>query len=134
MIALDPYDYIDSFIVKRGYYEREVFDALVGQLLVPSGIVWDVGANLGIHSLSLAKLYPRLSVVCFEPNPSLVEILRWQSDVNRLQAVSIISVALSDKEGDSWLHLYPGNAGIQMQPDRLVWQGFLLNPSTDVSS
>ena len=120
MMALDPSDYIDTFIIKRGYYEREVFDALVGQLQVPSSIVWDVGANLGIHSLSLAKLHPELRIVCFEPNLYLVEILRWQSDVNRLQAVSIIPVALSDKEEDSRLYLYPGNAGMSSLID---WSG-----------
>lgn len=120
LMALDPADYIDTFIIKQGYYEREVFDALAGQLLAPSGIVWDVGANLGIHSLSLAKLHPELTVVCFEPNPYLVEILRWQSDANRLQAVSIIPIALSDREGDSRLHLYPGNAGMSSLID---WSG-----------
>ena len=120
MMALDPSDYIDAFIIKHGYYESEVFDALVGQLQMPSGIVWDVGANLGIHSLSLAKLHPKLRVVCFEPNPFLVEILRWQSDENSLEAVSIMPVALSDREGDSSLHLYPGNAGMSSLND---WTG-----------
>lgn len=120
LMALDPSDYIDTFIVKQGYYEREVFDALASQLLSPSDVVWDVGANLGIHSLTLAKLNPGLTVVCFEPNPYLVEILRWQSDANRLKGVSIIPTALSDKEEDSRLHLYPGNAGMSSLID---WSG-----------
>lgn len=77
-MALDPSDYIDSFIIKEGYYESEVFDALASRLQSSNDVVWDVGANIGIHSLTMAKLNPGLTVVCFEPNPCLVEVLRWQ--------------------------------------------------------
>jgi FkbM family methyltransferase len=120
VMAVSPSDYIDTFIIKQGYYEREVFDALVGQLQTPSDIVWDIGANIGLHSLSLAKLQPELKIICFEPNPSLVDILHWQRNANRLRAVSIMPIALSDTEGDSLLYLYPGNAGMSSLID---WSG-----------
>ncbi len=39
LMALDPSQYIDSHIIKSGYYEREVLDSLVCSLLSESDVV-----------------------------------------------------------------------------------------------
>src|SRR5947199_7047613 len=47
-----------------------------------SGAIIDVGANLGLISLILAKRFPRRTVHAFEPSPSTFRALKRNRDVN----------------------------------------------------
>jgi FkbM family methyltransferase len=67
----------------------------------------DAGANEGWYSCELAKLFDR--VVAIEPNQGLVNDLRSADLVN----VEILTVALSNREGDAMLHI-PVRRGIPL--------------------
>jgi FkbM family methyltransferase len=67
-LGLDPDGYLDRFVKETGYYEREVLDAILAQLPV-DGLFWDIGANFGLHALTVKKLRPSAEVVAFEPSP-----------------------------------------------------------------
>lgn len=63
------------------------------------GIAIDVGANYGLYSYALSKLYSR--VVAFEPNPKAVMLLHAWKCPN----VDVVETALSSEEGDSTLYV-----------------------------
>jgi FkbM family methyltransferase len=61
-------DYIDNIVLNEGYYETEVLRAMHEG--VPNGAcVWDVGANFGLHCVTLKLLRPDLRIIAFEPAP-----------------------------------------------------------------
>jgi FkbM family methyltransferase len=62
--------------------------------------VYDIGANLGYVSLSLAKrVGPSGRVVAFEPVPRNIEAFRNNIEINGIHNVSLLESAASDKAG-----------------------------------
>lgn len=108
---LNPSSYIDGLVLTEGYYESEVLDALRAGMS-NDAVFWDIGANFGLHSITLARLVPRARVVAFEPNPiehaRLLRHRAWNAP-----HVVTSSLALSDAPHVLPLHLGPeGNSGM----------------------
>ena len=86
-----------------GRFDAEIHAALAG--VVPQGgVIWDVGAHMGFHTLAFAAIAgPAGRVVGFEPNPTnrdrLVRNLEKNADL--AGRIEILSCALSDREGES---------------------------------
>lgn len=108
---LDPLAYIDGLVVREGFYESEVLNALRARLR-PGSVLWDIGANFGLHSTTLARLVPAANVVAFEPNPGEHARLLRHRAWNAPHLITS-SLALSDTAGLLPLHLGPaGNSGM----------------------
>jgi len=108
---LDPLSYIDGRVVAEGYYESEVFEALRTRLR-PTSVLWDIGANFGLHAVTAARLFPGATVVAFEPNPSEHARLLRHREWNAPTLITS-TLALSDTAGILPLHLGPaGNSGM----------------------
>lgn len=58
----------------------------------------DIGANLGLHSILMAKL--GLEVVAYEPDPEVYELMRRNIDANGV-SVETVCAAVSDRDGDA---------------------------------
>jgi FkbM family methyltransferase len=70
------------------------------QFLRPGQVVYDVGANVGFHSLYCALLVgSRGKVIAFEPNPETRRSLTSQLSVNPSLPVSVMTCALTDHCG-----------------------------------
>jgi FkbM family methyltransferase len=108
-LALDPKEYVDSFVIKCGYYEEEVLNAISSNMR-QGDVFWDVGANLGIHAQTIAKLKKDARVYAFEPNPAMAELIRSASERNAVQ-VTLFQLALDSLNGASKFFIYEGNAG-----------------------
>jgi len=68
----------------------------------PGDTVYDVGANIGYVSLSLAKrVGVHGQVVSFEPLPQNLESLKNNIDINELANVRVMEVAASTGAGDA---------------------------------
>jgi FkbM family methyltransferase len=68
--------------------------------------VYDIGANLGYVSLSLAKqVGPSGHVVAFEPVPRNIELLRKNIELNSLRNIRLFELAASDKSGEAVIRL-----------------------------
>ena len=87
-------------------YEPELLhataSALQGLAATPQevrGKVLDVGANLGTYALPMAKFYPGLELVCFEPQLPVCQLLRQNIELNRLSNVVTHAIGLSDAAG-----------------------------------
>ncbi len=82
-----------------GTYEPEVREIFRAVLPV-GGIALDVGANVGWHTLLMARLVGDAGrVLAVEPNPSVLKRLEYHVLLNRLEQVDIIPCAIADAEG-----------------------------------
>ena len=67
-MKLDPEEYLEKEIIATGYYEPEVIDRLISAAQgISQPVLWDIGANVGLHSLTFKKVFPTSTVCCFEP-------------------------------------------------------------------
>jgi FkbM family methyltransferase len=74
-----------------GYYEQHVLDEL---LAAPqNAVLWDIGANIGLHSAAVALKRPDINVVAVEANPLLVK--RLLSNVGAYKNVKVHICGLS---------------------------------------
>jgi FkbM family methyltransferase len=107
---LDPESYIDSHVIKSGYYESEVLEAIL-PFLESQSVFWDIGANFGLHAITAKFLMPEIKVVCIEPSPIVASQLQANCKLNNLQ-VELVNIALSNTLKFQDLHLVEGNAGM----------------------
>ena len=75
--------------------------------------LWDVGANIGLHSILYAKKFPQANVVAFEPMPLNFRILKENIHFNKLTNVCAYDFALGDEQGIRTLYskMDPGWGG-----------------------
>jgi FkbM family methyltransferase len=92
-------DLISNYIKKDGY-EIEVF-AIAHKLLEKhkTGIVLDIGANMGTFSIPIARANPRLTVHAFEAQRIIYYQLCANTFINGLDNIYAHHLALSDEEG-----------------------------------
>lgn len=81
------------------YFEDEI--KFLRKLIQPGQVVVDVGANLGVYTLSLAKCVGDSGrVVAFEPAPHTALLLRASIEANGYSNVDVEECALSDTLGE----------------------------------
>src|SRR5688572_3141643 len=68
----------------------------VAALVQPGSTVWDCGAYIGYYTLIFARqVGPRGRVVTFEPNPHLLERVRENVRLNRIDTVELAGIAIA---------------------------------------
>jgi FkbM family methyltransferase len=86
-----------------GGFEKH-FAELFGYLTRPGDRCVDVGANVGVHTIRLARLAGQDGeVIAIEPDPDLVRRARRNVAVNGVANVVIIAAAASDRAGETRL-------------------------------
>jgi len=108
-LQLDPGEYIDAIVLRHGYYEEEVLDAIRVHL-GPGEVFWDVGSNLGLHALTIAHARRDARVYAFEPNPQMAGLIQAAAAANGV-AVAVQEVALDTRTGRAKFFVYAGNVG-----------------------
>jgi FkbM family methyltransferase len=97
-IQSDRDDYISGFIGSTGsFYEVSMLEAIASNF--PQNTVLDVGANIGNHSLYLAKFTTATTIHAFEPMPRSFEHLSANMKRNDCENVTLHNFALSDSSG-----------------------------------
>ncbi len=109
-LHLNPHEHIDKIIFKEGFYESEITNELLS-CLQPGDTFWDIGANIGIHSIAVKKNLPGVNVYSFEPNPKTVSRLYDNVKLNSLD-ITVCSFALFETIGPMTLHINEGNSGM----------------------
>lgn len=80
-------------------FEREVNTATLLASYVPAdGVIYDVGANIGLYSLAFAANRKR-RVVAFEPFDAALRFLERNVSQNNLDNIEIHRIVLSDRKG-----------------------------------
>ena len=93
-----------------GRFDVEIYDLVAKVLPAHAGIVWDVGAHIGFHTLGFSALAGQTGhVVGFEPNPANRQRLQRNLDKNPDLAarIEILSCGLSDQDGESVFAISP---------------------------
>jgi len=87
-----------------GRYEPH-FAELFSLLVRPGDACVDVGANVGVHTVRLAKLAGQDGrVIAIEPNPEIIGRAERNVALNGLETVTIINAAASDQPGQMQLY------------------------------
>lgn len=101
-----------------GGWERKA-QALMVKHVTARSIVYDVGANYGIHTLLMARLAAHGRIYAFEPVPRIFRSLEENVRLNDFPNVNCVSAALSSRTGtetfvlghhDGAGHLHQANA------------------------
>lgn len=65
----------------------------------PDVVIYDCGANVGVASIYLKKLYPAAKIYSFEPDPGIVKYLKRNIDHNNITNIEIIEKAIWTNNG-----------------------------------
>ncbi len=101
-------DQADSLrLSTRGAYEPYLVE-LIQQQVKPGDVAVDIGANIGYHTLLLAKLVgEKGKVYAFEPHPENFSLLKKNVEANGYKNVVVEQKAVADQKGK--IKLYLGN-------------------------
>lgn len=93
--------YVGRSLIMGGLkdYEAETFAAIAA--LIETRAIHDfadVGANVGIYSLTMKAMFPQLAVRAFEPTPELAAAVRSLAQLNDLD-IDLRELALSNFDG-----------------------------------
>lgn len=87
--------------------------AALSEIVAEGSVVYDVGSNLGLYALRMARLAgPRGRVICFEANPVCVSYLKTNLQRNGLRQAEILPIALLDREGETAFTLNYDNTNL----------------------
>ncbi len=116
--TVDPGSFIDAAVLRRGFYEGEILDTILTTL--SDGVFWDIGANVGLLSVTAKALRPAATVVAFEPVPYMAARLMLHSQMNNAD-VTVAPFALGETPGYAPLSVkLSGNSGLSsLRP----WEG-----------
>ncbi len=107
---LHPQDVIDRRLLATGLWEPYV-TACMREQIKPGQVFYDVGANIGYHSLLAARLVgPEGRVIAFEPNPAIAARFRHHIQLNDIHNVDVIEACVTTEPTRRvTLHLPPRN-------------------------
>jgi FkbM family methyltransferase len=107
-LAVPPsLDSITTYVLleQETWFEKEL--SFLSRWLKPGMTAIDIGANLGVYALSIARLVgPHGRVFAYEPGSAARKLLEQSRDVNVASNLEIFDLALSDSEREG--HLLPG--------------------------
>lgn len=104
-------DEVGRCIFFTGDYDKKL-TWLCKKILRSGNTTLDIGANLGLVSMTMAKCVGPTGIVhAFEPNPVLQSLIRRSLAKNSISNVITHESALGAKPGELDLHVPQGNAG-----------------------
>jgi len=110
--CLNPSDFVQSHLYWTAEYES--WDVLqLSRWVHPGAVVFDVGANFGYYSISLASVMQRQGrVYAFEPCKTTFARLRTNIALNDLESIiESVPCGLSERSGIAYLDGVDGNSG-----------------------
>ncbi len=109
-----------------GSYEPELHEMLKQELL-GGGVLVDVGANIGVHGLPVARMFQRIGaghVYAFEAAPDTAERLRQLAERNGVAScLEVIQVALGDRPRTATLRSATEHASLDVGMRSLYGSG-----------
>ena len=97
-------NYLDYMVFTTGSYEPAIAGLISSQLNAGSTVM-DIGANVGIHTITMAKTVgPTGKVYAFEPIGFLRKKIEENLWLNNLHNVHIMPVALSNEAGSQQIY------------------------------
>lgn len=102
---------IGNSLYYKQMFEKKEIQFLEGLLkLKVDSVIFDVGANIGVHTIALAKM-KNVKVYSFEPSPYTRKILEYNLGINKLKTKAIIfPYAISNYSGTADFYHMTDNA------------------------
>jgi FkbM family methyltransferase len=117
-----------------GAYEEHLAE-LFRRLTRPGDRCIDVGANIGVHTIRLAKLIgPGGSVVALEPDRQIAHRLKDNVSLNQLANVEVHEAAAAEKSGDSVVLHRPDSQDSNKGRASLLPHAYLTGSKTPVTT
>lgn len=100
-IPLAERDFIQRNILRSGsFYEVRLLDLLRQRAgLQPNGIFYDVGANIGNHTVYFSKVFKPRQIVAIEPQKSAAKLLRRNIALNEIAQCTVVNCMLGRSIG-----------------------------------
>lgn len=99
LTVVNPKDEIQRHHISGQFYEPEEL-AIIARHFPLGGAFLDIGANVGNHSVYVAKFLHAARIVVFEPNPEAIAILDSNIFLNGIDGVcdrQFLGIGLSDR-------------------------------------
>jgi FkbM family methyltransferase len=104
-ICQDNDQYVGRSLVEYGEYS-EAEMVLLAPFLAPGAIVVEAGANIGAHTVPIAKrIGPQGRVYAFEPQRLMHQMLCGNLALNAIENVYALAVAVGDRAGQTRIAL-----------------------------
>lgn len=109
---------IDRHVISEGVFERGVIDLLRDICVTRghTGLMIDIGANIGNHTVSLASTFKRVESV--EPHPVLFRVLEANVLFNHLGHVRCHNIGLANENTQATLTSSPDNHALNRVRER----------------
>lgn len=91
--------------------QLEPLGRLMRSTLPPDAVAIDIGANIGLSTILMARACPAGHVFAFEPAPRTCAFLRQNLEANGIRNVTVIQAAVSDRPGELHFHENPDSSG-----------------------
>jgi len=99
-------DTMDSLGLLRNASFEEQESEVIKKFVKKGDAVFDLGANIGFHTLTLAKNVGKLGkVFSFEPCPETFSLLQKNVKANGYDNIVLIPKAVSEKSGHAKMHV-----------------------------
>lgn len=103
---------IELGILLNPRYNAADIDFLIGGV-PPGGVFVDIGANIGLYTLPLAKrVGPMGKVVAIDANRLMARRLSWNAAASGIETISAFPCAVSDHEGSGSLSIRKNDVAI----------------------
>lgn len=103
-------DHIGRHLILTGAFDRAGPDVLIA-LAEPEDVCVDIGANIGYVSCLLLHSIPKSTIVCFEPQAGVVDLLRHNLGQFDPARYVVVEAGLSNRSGTVGFHIDRNNRG-----------------------
>lgn len=101
---VDQYNSITNILITKGRYEEKEL-ALVCRNLSTGAVFFDVGANVGVYSLSVAWTFDTVEIHAFEPVPEIICEFKDNLSRNHIDSSKITINPLAVGDVDGWVFI-----------------------------
>lgn len=116
LLGFDYYLFVFSlfkiYTLKKDKNEKDFFHFM--KLIPANSMILDIGANIGIMTVHLAKSIKGANVISFEPMPNNIKAFKKVINHFNLKNVTLFEIALGDNEGEVEM-VMPVVSNVRMQ-------------------
>jgi len=121
-INFRPGDFLEGTIYTEGCWEKHIINLISQTLGKSSGIMLDIGANVGLISIPLAIKHKNTQFYCFEAHPKIFRRLESNVNLNKISNIKTVNCAISNSK-EKTLTFYA-----QKQTSNMGLSSLKLNP------
>jgi FkbM family methyltransferase len=100
-LTFSPYESIGNSLFRQGHYQRDLANRALSIVGTPTGkTLLEIGANIGTHTVYLTRGGQLERVICVEPEPRNLLLLKQNLLLNDLaDRTTVVECAVGDQEG-----------------------------------